>query len=247
MALLSLEHLRRRFGGIVAVNDVSFDVEAGQIVGLIGPNGAGKTTLFNLITRLYKPDEGSIVFDGESLLRLAPHEIVRRGIARTFQNVELFPSMSVLENVLVGYQNRTGARTQGQAEREASALLDYVGLGDAAHRSVVGLPFTTLKQVEFARALASQPRLLLLDEPASGLSHEEVERLADFIRALRDDLSLTVLLVEHHMNLVMRLSQTVQVLDFGRLIASGTPDEVRANPAVIEAYLGPGADADAAA
>jgi branched-chain amino acid transport system ATP-binding protein len=245
VALLSLEHLRRRFGGILAVNDVSFDVEAGQVVGLIGPNGAGKTTLFNLITRLYKPDEGSIVFDGENLLRLSAHEIVRRGIARTFQNVELFSSMSVLENVLVGSQSRTGARTEGQAEREASALLDYVGLGDAADRSVVGLPFATLKQVEFARALATDPRLLLLDEPASGLSHEEVERLAVFIQALRDDLSLTVLLVEHHMNLVMRLSQTVHVLDFGKLIASGTPDEVRANPAVVEAYLGPGADAAA--
>jgi branched-chain amino acid transport system ATP-binding protein len=237
VALLSLEHVRRRFGGIVAVNDVSFDVDAGQVVGLIGPNGAGKTTLFNLITRLYKADGGSIVFAGENLLRMPAHKIVRRGIARTFQNVELFRSMSVLENVLVGLQ-RGG-------EKQALVLLDYVGLASVAHRPVAGLPFGKLKQIEVARALAAEPRLLLLDEPASGLSHEEVERLAGFIRALRDDFALTVLLVEHHMNLVMRVSQTVHVLDFGKLIASGTPDEVRANPAVIEAYLGPEDDAAA--
>ena len=245
VALLSLEHVRRQFGGITAVNDVSFDVEAGQIVGLIGPNGAGKTTLFNLITRLYKPDGGSIVFDGEDLLRLPPHRIVSRGIARTFQNVALFPTMTVLENVLMGCQSRSGPRPPGTDEQQALEFLHYVGLEDLAGRSVVGLPFATLKQVEFARALASAPRLLLLDEPASGLTHEEVERLGTFIEALRDDLSLTVLLVEHHMNLVMRLSQAVHVLDFGRLIASGTPDEVRANPTVIEAYLGPAADAAA--
>jgi branched-chain amino acid transport system ATP-binding protein len=246
VALLSLENVRRRFGGILAVNDVSFDVEAGQIVGLIGPNGAGKTTLFNLITRLYKPDAGSIVFDGESLLRAPAHEMVRRGIARTFQNVALFSSMSVLENVLVGYESRTGSRRDGAAaERVARDLLRSVGLADVADRPVAGLPFATLKRVEFARALAASPRLLLLDEPAGGLSHEEVEGLASLIERLRDELSLTVLLVEHHMNLVMRLSQTVHVLDFGRLIASGTPDEVRANPAVIEAYLGPAAGAAA--
>jgi branched-chain amino acid transport system ATP-binding protein len=245
VALLLIEHVRRHFGGIAAVNDVSFDVEAGQIVGLIGPNGAGKTTLFNLITRLYKPDGGSIVFDGEDLLRLAPYRIVGLGIARTFQNLALFPTMTVLENVLVGSQSRRASRPGGVDEQRALEFLHYVGLEDLAGRSVVGLPFATLKQVEFARALASEPRLLLLDEPASGLSHEEVERLAGFIEALRDDLGLTVLLVEHHMNLVMRLSQTVHVLDFGRLIASGTPDEVRASPAVIEAYLGPSADAAA--
>ena len=244
MTLLSLEHVRRHFGGIAAVNDVSFDVEAGQIVGLIGPNGAGKTTLFNLITRLYKPDGGSIVFDGVELLRLAPHRIVSLGIARTFQNLALFPTMTVLENVIIGCESRGGSRPHG-VERQALEFLHYVGLEDLAGSSVVGLPFATLKRVEFARALATAPRLLLLDEPATGLSHEEVERLGSFIQALRDDLALTVLLVEHHMNLVMRLSQTVHVLDFGRLIASGTPDEVRASPAVIEAYLGPAADAAA--
>ena len=230
LALLSLEHVRRRFGGIVAVDDVSFDVEAGQFVGLIGPNGAGKTTLFNLITRLYKPDAGTIVFAGESLLSAPAHAIVRRGIARTFQNIELFPSMSVLENVLVGMRRGTESR--------ALELLDYAGLADVAHRSALGLPYVQLKRVEIARALATEPRLLLLDEPASGLSHEEVGQLAAFMRSLREELELTVLLVEHHMNFVMNVSQTVHVLDFGRLIASGTPDEVRADPAVIEAYLG---------
>jgi branched-chain amino acid transport system ATP-binding protein len=230
LALLSLEHVRRRFGGIVAVDDVSFDVDAGQFVGLIGPNGAGKTTLFNLITRLYKPDAGTIVFAGESLLSAPAHAIVRRGIARTFQNIELFPSMSVLENVLVGMQR--------VSESRALELLDYVGLADVAHRSALGLPYAQLKRVEVARALATEPRLLLLDEPASGLSHEEVGQLAAFMRSLREEFELTVLLVEHHMNFVMNVSQTVHVLDFGRLIASGTPDEVRADPAVIEAYLG---------
>ena len=180
VALLSLEHVRRHFGGIAAVNDVSFDIEAGQIVGLIGPNGAGKTTLFNLITRLYKPDGGSIVFDGEELLGLAPHRIVSLGIARTVQNLALFPTMPVLENVLIGCQSRGGSRPHG-AERQALEFLHYVGLEDLAGSSVVGLPFATLKQVEFARALATAPRLLLLDEPASGLSHEEVENLGDFI------------------------------------------------------------------
>ena len=238
MALLTLDQVRRRFGGIVAVNDVSFDVAAGEVAGLIGPNGAGKTTLFNLITRLYKADGGTMVFDGEDLLRRKAHEIVRLGIARTFQNVELFKTMSALENVLVG-------AAPGVTEERALELLDYVGAAQVARRLVVGLPFASLKQVELARALATQPKLLLLDEPAGGLSHEEVESLAVLLGRLRDDFALTVLLVEHHMQLVMRVSNRVHVLDFGRLIASGTPDEVRANPAVIEAYLGTEVDAAA--
>jgi len=237
LALLTLDHVRRRFGGIVAVNDVSFDVEAGQVVGLIGPNGAGKTTLFNLITRLYRADGGTILFAGENLLHVPAHAIVRRGIARTFQKVDLFRSMTAVENVLV-------ALPSGD-ERQASSLLEFVGARGVAQRHVAGLPFPTQKKVELARALAAEPKLVLLDEPASGLSHEEVEQLAGLIRALRDELGLTVLLVEHHMNLVMHVSQMVHVLDFGRLIASGTPDEVRANPAVIEAYLGPADDAAA--
>ena len=236
MALLSVEDVTTRFGGIVALDGVSFDAAEGEIVGLIGPNGAGKTTAFNVITRLYRPESGRVVFDGEDLLRTAPHRIVRRGIARTFQNVALFPTMSVLDNVRMGAYARRGGR--GPLD-----VLDYVGLRHLAGRRVAGLPFGTLKRVELARALASEPRLLLLDEPAGGLNHEEVEELAGSLRRVRDDFGLTVLVVEHHMGLVMGVSDRVHVLSFGRKIAAGTPEEVRREPAVVEAYLGAGAAA----
>jgi len=231
LPLLEVEHVSKRFGGIVALDDVSLNVEAGEIVGLIGPNGAGKTTAFNIITRLYTPDAGDVCFDGSSLLSTPPGAIVRRGIARTFQNVELFRGMSVYDNVRVGAHARHG-------EQSIEDVLYYVNLHTVRYRGASELPYGTQKRVELARALVSSPRLLLLDEPAGGLSHDEVERLGMFIRQMRSDFELTILLVEHHMGLVMSLADRVQVLDFGRRIAEGTPAEVQRNDAVIDAYLG---------
>jgi branched-chain amino acid transport system ATP-binding protein len=242
-ALLSVRNLTIRFGGITALNDVSFDVAEGHITGLIGPNGAGKTTCFNCITGLYQPTSGEALFKGEDLLRCPPQQIARKRIARTFQNVALFDHMSVLENALVGYHTRfpggLGAWVAEQsATREAMDVLDRLGLAGIAHRPALGLPFGLRKNVELARALMVRPELLLLDEPAAGLSHDEVGGLGDTIKRVARDFNTTVLMVEHHMALVMRVSDHIVVLASGKTLADGPPDVVRANPAVIEAYLG---------
>jgi branched-chain amino acid transport system ATP-binding protein len=242
-ALLSVRNLTIRFGGITALSDVSFDVSAGAITGLIGPNGAGKTTCFNCITRLYTPTSGAILFKGEDLLRCNPQQIARKKIARTFQNVALFDHMTVLENALVGYHTRFpggfGAWGAEQAATtEAMDVLDRLGLAGIAHRYALGLPFGVRKTVELARALMVRPELLLLDEPAAGLSHDEVTALGDSIRRVAKEFDTTVLMVEHHMALVMRISDHIVVLASGKTLADGPPDAVRANPAVIEAYLG---------
>jgi branched-chain amino acid transport system ATP-binding protein len=251
VALLEIEKLIVRFGGVVALDEPSFAVEPGSICGLIGPNGAGKTTLFNCVSRLYTPQSGSIAFDGEDLLARAPHEISTLGIARSFQNLGLFASMSVRENVMLGAHSRerpgflaSAVSLHGVTARErrlrteADDALARMRLTEVADHPAAGLPYGTLKRVELARAVFQRPRLLLLDEPASGLNHSEVGELGDLIRELRDDLDLTVLLVEHNMGMVMDLCEQVVVLDLGQKIAEGEPREVQEHKRVIEAYLG---------
>ena len=230
-SILSAEHLTIRFGGIAALADVTFDVIPGQITGLIGPNGAGKTTCFNCITRLYQPASGTITFNGEDISHIPPHKVVERGIARTFQNLELFGSMSVLDNVQVGA--RGGAR-------HAREMLDYVGLGDMANRPVRSLAFGARKNVELARALAAKPQLLLLDEPAAGFGFEEIAVLSETIKRVRRDFNTTILMVEHQMQLVMGICDRIIVLCSGKKLADGDPATIARNREVIDAYLGGG-------
>ena len=249
--LLRVSGITVRFGGIVALDDVSFDVRRGEIAGLIGPNGAGKTTLFNCLSRLYDWQQGSIGFDGSNLANVQRYRIAELGIGRTFQNLALFRTMSVRDNIMVGAHCRSRGgflanalrlpvtrREEPRVADHAARLIDLLELQPVADVPAGDLPFGTQKRVELGRALAATPSLLLLDEPAAGLNHGEVETFIDLIQRIHQELSLTILLVEHHMNLVMRVSDRVFVLDFGRKIADGTPDEVRQNVDVISAYLG---------
>lgn len=250
MALLEVSHLTKTFGGLTAVDDLSFHLEKGEILGMIGPNGAGKTTVFNLITGIYPPDRGEILLEGQSLLGLRPHVITERGIARTFQTIRIFPSLTATENIMAGQYCRTKAgiwgaifRTKSQQEEEgnirrtAEKYLRFMGLDGFANELAKNLPYGLQRRLEIARALATEPRLLILDEPAAGLNEQETSDLMDTIRQIRGS-GITVFLIEHDMKVVMGISDRIVVLDNGEKIAEGTPEEIKKDDRVIEAYLG---------
>jgi len=249
--LLTVRDVSVVFGGITALNGVSFDMQKGQVLALIGPNGAGKTTLFNCLSRLYQPSAGDILMDGVSILTRPPHRISEIGIGRTFQNVALFPNLSVLDNARVGAHSHTNSdiisdslrlprsrSVEVAINKKVLRILDYLELTHLAHTNVAGLPFGTQKRVELARALATDPTILLLDEPAGGLNHEEVYVLGDLVKRIRDERHITVLLVEHHMGMVMKIADHIVVLNFGRKLAEGTPKQIQNDPEVLKAYLG---------
>lgn len=254
MALLEIENMSKTFGGLKAISNVTFSLDKGRIVSIIGPNGAGKTTFFNTLTGIYKPDGGTIKFNGKSLVGLRPDQIAARGIARTFQNIRLFPDMTVIENILVGmhihfkqsplqtlFRLPAFKKEEAEAEKKAARLMQYVGLKRVENEIAKNLPYGAQRRLEIARALAADPLLLLLDEPAAGMNPQETEDIIRLFREIKADMGITILLIEHDMRVVMNISEDICVMDYGEKIAEGTPQEIRANTRVIEAYLGRGA------
>jgi branched-chain amino acid transport system ATP-binding protein len=254
MALLEIANITKTFGGLKAISDVTFSLEKGRIVSIIGPNGAGKTSFFNTLTGIYKPDSGSITFNGKSLLGLRPDQIAACGIARTFQNIRLFPDMTVIENIMVGmhihfkqsalailFRSPAFKKEEREAEQKALQLMKYVGLHNVENELAKNLPYGAQRRLEIARALAADPQLLLLDEPAAGMNPQETEDIIQLFRNIRDKMGITILLIEHDMRVVMNISEDICVMDYGVKIAQGTPAEIRNNSRVIEAYLGRGA------
>ncbi len=248
--VLEIRNISKNFGGISALTDVSFTINEGEIFGLIGPNGAGKTTMFNIITNMYAPSGGDIIFRGETITGINPHKITHKGICRTFQNIKLFQQMSVLENVMVGRHSRSSSgvlssvlripsqkREEEELKKKAEELLDLVGLAPHAHMIAENLSYGQQRRLEIARALASDPKLLLLDEPAAGMNEKETDSLYDLIKEVQKR-EITVLIIEHDMPLVMKLCDRITVLNFGKKLAQGTPDEIQNNDSVVEAYLG---------
>ena len=253
MELLKIQNLSKNFGGVRAVDNFNCAISKGKIQAIIGPNGAGKTTIFNLITGIYKANQGEIYFDGKNIIGMQPHTIAREGIARTFQNIRLFPDFSLLENIQTAGHLRANygimegffptprrIREEREIKAHAMSLLELVGLENRAEEHARNLPYGHQRRLEIARALALDPKILLLDEPAAGMNPEETQMLMEFIRNIKKSFELTILLIEHHMEVVMGLCDSITVIDFGRVIAVGTPEEIQTNPLVIEAYLGVG-------
>ena len=251
MALLQTTNVVKRFGGLTAVNKIPFSVDEGRIVSIIGPNGAGKTTFFNSLTGIYRPEEGEILFKGQSLIGLRPDQVSARGMSRTFQNIRLFGSMSVIENILVGMHNQLHQNAfdtlfrskkfheeEAEAEAKASALMEYVGLKNVGNELAKNLPYGGQRRIEIARALAANPTLLLLDEPTAGMNPNETADAIKLFRRIRDERGVTILLIEHDMRVIMGISEHISVMDYGEKIAEGSPAEIRKNQRVIEAYLG---------